>query len=308
MLSLRYRPNPPGLTVSIRWVSVSIVSALLSVAALADAELALPVPDSAELLSERSSVGTAVLLLSAAERIRRDLVIDHKEDIEGTHLERTYELDRSQDLDALTDRFATALDVVLFRCSARDCGRSNVWANEIVGNPLLFGPDREQRYVAGVIGEGEAQRLVSVYLVQRGNLRRYLRLQVMNPTTPRVFDTAQSVSEALLADGFAIHPTVRPLADGSLTASDSSELGALGAALASAAPNPIYVVCHVYASAGSSSSLLASQRCADTAVEQLSTTAGNQAFVAFGAGSLMPRPERTHSRLELVLPGRLSRD
>lgn len=64
---------------------------------------------------------------------------------------------------------------VLFECSGIRCGRSNVWANQVFGQSVLYGRDATQDYlVAGVVAEDGSRWLTSVYTVTRGNLREYV--------------------------------------------------------------------------------------------------------------------------------------
>lgn len=63
----------------------------------------------------------------------------------------------------------------LFECTGRDCGRSNVWANQIFNQSTLYGRDENQDYlVAGVLDEAGSGWLALVYTVTRGNQREYV--------------------------------------------------------------------------------------------------------------------------------------
>ncbi|MBQ0834513.1 MAG: DUF4892 domain-containing protein [Marinobacter sp.] len=64
---------------------------------------------------------------------------------------------------------------ILFECSGIRCGRSNVWANQIFNQAVLYGRDATQDYlVAGVVAADGSRWLTSVYTVTRGNLRQYV--------------------------------------------------------------------------------------------------------------------------------------
>lgn len=63
---------------------------------------------------------------------------------------------------------------ILFQCSGRGCGRSNVWANQIFGQATLYGNDEDQDYtVAAYRAPDGTVQLVLVYTVTRGNEREY---------------------------------------------------------------------------------------------------------------------------------------
>ncbi|MDX1458412.1 MAG: DUF4892 domain-containing protein [Marinobacter sp.] len=63
---------------------------------------------------------------------------------------------------------------VLFECSGRECGRSNVWANQIFNQAILYGRDANQDYIAAAVTQGESSFLYLVYTVTRGNYREYV--------------------------------------------------------------------------------------------------------------------------------------
>ncbi|MCK0105543.1 DUF4892 domain-containing protein [Marinobacter sp. S0848L] len=72
---------------------------------------------------------------------------------------------------------------VLFECSGINCGRSNVWANQVFEQPKLLGRDTEQDYfVVAALDEQGRQWLTSVYTVTRGNLREYVWVEHLNVT------------------------------------------------------------------------------------------------------------------------------
>lgn len=64
---------------------------------------------------------------------------------------------------------------VIFECSGRGCGRSNVWANQVFGQSTLYGSDSNQDYlVAGSVDENGRPSLTLVYTVTRGSQREYV--------------------------------------------------------------------------------------------------------------------------------------
>ncbi|TYC62660.1 DUF4892 domain-containing protein [Marinobacter sp. BW6] len=64
---------------------------------------------------------------------------------------------------------------ILFECSSIRCGRSNVWANQIFNQAVLYGRDATQDYlVAGTVAEDGSRWLTLIYTVTRGNLREYV--------------------------------------------------------------------------------------------------------------------------------------
>lgn len=77
-------------------------------------------------------------------------------------------------LEQLQNRSAT----VLFQCEGRQCGRSNVWANQVFDQATLYGRDSNQDYlVAGFQDEAGQRWLTVLYTITRGNQREYLWLE-----------------------------------------------------------------------------------------------------------------------------------
>lgn len=64
---------------------------------------------------------------------------------------------------------------VMFECAGRQCGPSNLWANEIFGQARLYGIDNTQFYAALSMRQAH----VAIYAVRRGNGRVYLHLDVL---------------------------------------------------------------------------------------------------------------------------------
>ena len=91
---------------------------------------------------------------------------------------RLYKIDRDSSRGKAREHYRVQLQArgaqVLFECSGIECGRSNVWANQIFGQRVLYGRDATQDYlVAGTTASDGSRWLTLVYTVTRGNLREY---------------------------------------------------------------------------------------------------------------------------------------
>lgn len=76
------------------------------------------------------------------------------------------------------EQLQTRNAAILFQCSGRECGRSNVWANQVFGQAMLYGRDARQDYLVAGFEDREGQRwLVVLYTVTRGNQREYVWLE-----------------------------------------------------------------------------------------------------------------------------------
>lgn len=64
---------------------------------------------------------------------------------------------------------------LLYWCEGRDCGPSNLWANSVLGNARLYGPDERQNYA--VLADMTGSDLFVLYAVTRGNGRGMLHVE-----------------------------------------------------------------------------------------------------------------------------------
>lgn len=215
-------------------------------------------------------------------------------------LERvTYRIPDGSDVDDVVAHYRRQLGGnVLFFCRARDCGRSNYWANDVFGVAELYGPDANQRYLA-LEQDG---RLVSLYVVERGNQRVYAHLEVVEPETGNALRAADPLRQ-LANLGYLGITGVVPAEDGSLPADLRTRLEPLADRLSELSAGTLFVVCHVRGRSSPTELLAAAERCAGEAAQVLRTLVGGRVeFEAFGAGPLLPRPGVPGSRLELVRP------
>ncbi|GAA3954884.1 DUF4892 domain-containing protein [Allohahella marinimesophila] len=101
--------------------------------------------------------------------------------VTGNRSIATYEIPRRHDEDEVFEHYMAEVSrlkgLLLFKCEARNCGRSNDWANTVFDRRILYGRDRNQRYLAARLWEGDDSYLVSVYVIRRGNQRLYAHVE-----------------------------------------------------------------------------------------------------------------------------------
>jgi hypothetical protein len=118
----------------------------------------------------------------------------------------TYEIPRLHGVRDVMEHYVTELKKsqgdILFRCAARDCGSSNDWANQVFRRSTLYGPDREQLYMAGIMpAAGGGQMALVVYVIRRGNQRLYAHLEwITVPAEQTAMLVQQSKSVTFSAD------------------------------------------------------------------------------------------------------------
>ena len=247
-------------------------------------------------------------VVSAVEKIRRELRIEQKLRVEAARLRITYQVAAGTPLAEVIGHYQQALGPqALFSCRGRDCGRSNGWANQVFAQAVLYGPEANQFYIAADRG-GE---LVSVYVIQRGNKRIYAHVEALRPR--RAVDLIHNTNlvAELAGNGYAVVDGVRPRLDGTIASDGLAVLAGLAPRLASFERLTLYVVCHLYGADAGDVLLQRSAACAEEASGQLQVELDGQAgpeLTPFGAGPLLPRADGAVPRIELVLPHRQQRD
>ena len=114
--------------------------------------------------------------LGAVVKINLDVRIDKEQQLSGQLTRTTWEMPKSFDpnelLQRLRDQVISQKGEILFECEGRDCGTSNIWANDLFNNADLYGRDDYQRYFAAELDD----QYLAAYAVRRGNRRVYLHL------------------------------------------------------------------------------------------------------------------------------------
>lgn len=72
---------------------------------------------------------------------------------------------------------------LLFWCEGRECGSSSLWANDIFQRASLYGPEAQQAYLLARLAD-DAETLVALYGITRGNGRPYLHVEQFSPAQP----------------------------------------------------------------------------------------------------------------------------
>ena len=247
-------------------------------------------------------------VVSAVEKIRRELRIERKLRLEATVLRVTYQVPAGTPLEEVVAHYQEALGAdALFTCRGRDCGRSNGWANQVFRQAILYGPEANQFYIAAD-RDGE---LVSAYVIERGNRRIYAHVEALHPRELVEVVANATLVEDLAGKGFVALEQVRPRRDGSIPAAGLAALDAVAPRLRTFERLTLYVVCHLHGPEDAAALLASSAICARTAQERLQAGLAGAAapeLVPFGAGPLLPRPAGAAARIELVLPHRQHRN
>jgi hypothetical protein len=240
-------------------------------------------------------------VVSRVDKTRRDVRVKREVRTLARLLSVTYQMPQGARPEEVINHYLNQFGAgEVFSCRGKACGRSNNWANGIFRQAILYGPDANQYYFAGKLDD----RLLSLYVIERGNKRVYAHLQLLTPENPVSVDFNREMVDQLSSSGFVTLEGIRPELDGSFSDEASERLRALAADLASIGDQEVFVVCHLYGSQSADELLRRAEVCSQTASESLSV-AGGPSLKPFSAGPLLPRRSGNVSRIELVLPHRL---
>lgn len=116
------------------------------------------------------------VMLGRIIKINRQIRTDRELRLEGALERTTWQLPVGQTPDDGFTHFRAGLQAagadILFECSSRQCGASNLWANDLFETARLYGVDETQRYLAARRGSD----YIVVYAIRRGNGRVFVNL------------------------------------------------------------------------------------------------------------------------------------
>lgn len=126
------------------------------------------------------SVSDYRLMLGAVVKIDRQLRADRDLRLAGELQQFTWEVPRSHEprepFEAMREQLQQRGAKFLYQCAGRECGASNIWANDLFRYANLYGRDDSQHYLAAQLGGMH----FALYAVRRGNQRVYLHLDLIS--------------------------------------------------------------------------------------------------------------------------------
>ena len=126
------------------------------------------------------------IILGALERVRGEVIPEDSKRLRGDVTKITYEVSQEftgGDVYAFYQEQLTAKNhEVLYSCGGRECGSSNYWANDIFRNRILYGPERNQHFIAFRANPAlEESPYFSVYIITRVNRKIYAYVEIVEP-------------------------------------------------------------------------------------------------------------------------------
>lgn len=126
------------------------------------------------------------IVLGSLQRTRGQVVAEDTERLRGDVSKIVYEVSQEFTGEDVYQFFREQMQAKsyseLFSCSGRACGSSNFWANDIFSNRILYGPERNQFYMAMRTNTGlDTESYIALYIITRGNRRIYANLEFIEP-------------------------------------------------------------------------------------------------------------------------------
>ena len=250
------------------------------------------------------------LVLGSLQRTRGQVVPENSERIRGNVTRITYEVSGEFTGADVYQYYLDQIDEVnytqLFACEGRACGSSNYWANDIFRNRILYGPERNQYYLAIRTGAGLAtDPSIALYIITRGNRRLYAYLEIIEVDRGTSSDAGGDIdrlTQSLQQRGSAVMSGVSFGSDDSLVSEGELELMV---ELMNQDPSlQIYIVAHLR-TGGSLAELLSRSLARANLLRQAMIDRGIDArrISAQGVGPLAPVcvGRACDQRIELVL-------
>lgn len=172
----------------------------------------IPLPAGAEPLKpELTEQGNIRIALGRVREVNSRWQFEKESHLKGTLHAVTWQLDNSANYSDTAAHFIDWVEQsgqeLLYHCSGRACGASNLWANNYFNDWRLYGPDAKQYYWA--LRDGPHYLLL--YLIERGNRNVYLHIQ-------RIVDQQQkTLPSSLLLNAQCQHTKLESLAETAAT-------------------------------------------------------------------------------------------
>ena len=250
------------------------------------------------------------LILSSLQRTRGLVSSENSEMLRGDITKIIYEIApefTGQDVFEYFNNEATDRNYKnLFSCSGRECGSSNYWANDVFGNRVLYGPERNQYYSVFETAIEGREDFVVMYIITRGNRRVYVYFEFIEPdgTQSRIdiFDSDRLMTE-LQAERSVVLNNIEFENDLRLTR--DSDVSYLISLLEKNPSLKFYLVGHLYQEGVKSEDLISRSDQRANVLRQALLDRGidREQIQAYGVGPFAPNcgAERCTDRVELVM-------
>jgi len=232
----------------------------------ADHPLLMRFPDSEIVEYDRTNELNHQLVLGTLQRTRGEVVPESAERLKGRVTRIVYAIPSDYQVSDVREFFVQQLrergDSILFSCEGRACGSSNYWANDIFKRRILYGPERNQYYLAARSNTAlENDPFLALYLITRANKRLYAYVEIIESeiaVAPQALVNEGLLAATLREKGSVVLPWVQfNTADGGEEElDDPSALDYLVRLLRTDPETRVYLVSHLSGPERSLESLL----------------------------------------------------
>ncbi len=143
-----------------------------------------PFPGAQVTQSETVSQTEHAVIIGLVRKVNNRLRAEREVRATGELIRVTFEIPRvhssTEGFEHVRDQLLARPHSMLYYCEGRECGASSLWANEVLDNSRLYGPQENQAYLSVRLDE-DPQRFVSVYAITRGNQRAYVHVDQFTP-------------------------------------------------------------------------------------------------------------------------------
>ncbi|HEY7884619.1 MAG TPA: DUF4892 domain-containing protein [Cellvibrionaceae bacterium] len=228
-------------------------------------------PDARVVFSSNEQTGNYVLALGNYTKVGGLWRVSEQR-LGGQLMRKTYELPDNHSAEDGFDFFyrqlAGASPRELYRCSGRQCGQSNTWANNHFGIYQLYGLDQFQHFgTFELTAPRYAGVYVTLYSVLRGNRRVFVQLEVLESGDKASYTVAsnpETLLNQLLNEGYTRFLKLDYGNDSAAATLADNHLDALVAALNKATALQVAVVGHNHEAVSLSEQQKRSLQVADT--------------------------------------------
>lgn len=167
-------------------------------------------PGERVIFNEQKTHNNFTVALGTLKKINTQWITEKDITVDGLVSKKTIEIMREnrpeKALAHIEKKIRAYHNRLLFSCDGLTCGSSNAWANQRLGNQLLYGKDQTQSYRVWEVTEANKNYLVVAYTIQRGNQRIYAHLESVLVNTPmlteQIVPSPRAVLQRLETYGF----------------------------------------------------------------------------------------------------------
>ena len=166
--------------------------------------LVMPFPESEITDYAQFEEANHLFALGSLQRSRGEVTPEDSVRLRGLVTQIVYSIPEGYEGAEVSEYFRKQFELqgaeTLFQCSGRGCGSSNYWANDVFKRRVLYGPERNQYYLAVRAEAGlEDAPYIAVYVITRANRQLKVYVELVEPEQAGELPIEARLSAELLA-------------------------------------------------------------------------------------------------------------